>query len=175
MYDAMASKFSNNIQISLSRSYLDKLTTLSLEGESPGLTVKRLIINLLDGVSTTTSITTSNNEDYQERIEDLEHKVESLSELVESSIATASRNSLPTDYQERIEGLELKLTQALKSSQCALEERILEKFTRLELWIKKVEQLATPITDSSLLAENDEIKKDEPIKPARKSRTKAND
>ena len=39
----------NNLQFSLSSEYLDKLKSLSKDGESLGLTAKRILIEALDG------------------------------------------------------------------------------------------------------------------------------
>lgn len=74
----------NNLQFSLSSEYLDKLKSLSKNGESLGLTAKRILIDALDG-SSSGEVVSSN---YESRLialesdhQDLKTEVEGLRRL----------------------------------------------------------------------------------------------
>lgn len=77
----------NNLQFSLSSEYLEKLKSLSKEGESLGLTAKRILTHALDEPSKPTDLKTS--DDHERRLtalessnQDLKIEVEGLRRLV---------------------------------------------------------------------------------------------
>lgn len=71
----------NNLQFSLSSEYLDKLKSLSKDGESLGLTAKRILIEALDGSIGGETISKDNDSRLTDlRLTDLESRLQKVQE-----------------------------------------------------------------------------------------------
>lgn len=70
----------NNLQFSLSSEYLDKLKSLSKDGESLGLTAKRILIEALDGSIGGETISKDNARLTDLRLTDLESRLQKVQE-----------------------------------------------------------------------------------------------
>ena len=104
----------NNLQFSLSSEYLDKLKSLSKEGESLGLTAKRILIEALDGFIGGEAISKDDIQVLYEKIInatkrglDTEDRIDRLeSELKEEFTDTASAIK---EVEDRIEAVEIAI------------------------------------------------------------------
>lgn len=104
----------NNLQFSLSSEYLDKLKSLSKEGESLGLTAKRILIEALDGFIGGEAISKDDIQVLYEKIMkatkrglDTEDRIDRLeSELKEEFTDTASAIK---EVEDRIEAVEIAI------------------------------------------------------------------
>lgn len=104
----------NNLQFSLSSEYLDKLKSLSKEGESLGLTAKRILIEALDGFIGGEAISKDDIQVLYEKIMkatkrglDTEDRIDRLeSELKEEFTDTASAIK---EVEDRIQAVEIAI------------------------------------------------------------------
>ena len=170
---AMA-RLPNNLTISLSKPYLDKLLALSAEDESIGLTAKRLLTELLDQVDSIPDNlkerlekieaivnSTSNNNNYLERLEKIEAIVNSTSnnnnylerlEKIEAIVNSTSNNN---NYLDRLQQVEQALTRLegvanTDTLELALSELATYSRAKIEHLEEKVEHLATPSEAATL-------------------------
>lgn len=104
----------NNLQFSLSSEYLDKLKSLSKDGESLGLTAKRILIEAFDGSIGGEAISKDDIQVLYEKIMkcskrglDTEDRIDRLeSELKEEFTDTASAIK---EVEDRIEAVEVAI------------------------------------------------------------------
>ena len=104
----------NNLQFSLSSEYLDKLKSLSKDGESLGLTAKRILIEALDGFIGREAISKDDIQVLYEKIMgcskrglDTEDRIDRLeSELKEEFTDTASAIK---EVEDRIQAVEIAI------------------------------------------------------------------
>jgi chaperonin cofactor prefoldin len=104
----------NNLQFSLSSEYLDKLKSLSKDGESLGLTAKRILIEAFDGSIGGEAISKDDIQVLYEKIVkcskrglDTEDRIDRLeSELKEEFTDTASAIK---EVEDRIEAVEVAI------------------------------------------------------------------
>ena len=104
----------NNLQFSLSSEYLDKLKSLSKEGESLGLTAKRILIEALDGFIGGEAIS---KDDIQ---------------VLYEKIMKATKRGL--DTEDRIDRLESELKEEFTDTASAIKE-IIDRIEAVEIAI----------------------------------------
>ena len=129
----------NNLQFSLSSEYLDKLKSLSKEGESLGLTAKRILIEALDEFIGGKTIRKENDS----RLTDLEsrlQKVEENLDLVFEAAETIEEREKPDKISQVMEAFKgvTKILSEHNSRLIAVEsshQEIIDRIQAIEIGI----------------------------------------